>query len=306
MADRDSKLKVYSVSMVFTALVGFSFLFSKLAVMNGTPLQLITYRFNFAVVAILAALALKIVKVDFRGKPFGRVLLIAAFYGGFIALQAIGISFATSVEGGIIFAIVPIITMVIASFLLHERTTGIQKFFVSLSVSGVIIMFASSAGWTGSFNFLGLSLLFLSSLSMALSNVMMRHARHVLTPTEISFVIVTTCCIAANIVTVAAGIKSGTLMNYFMPMSDWKFAVAAIYLGVTCTFITSLLMSYMLAHMEAVKATLFGNLSTAISIVAGVLIFNEPLELYHIVCTLLIIAGVIGTSVSGRQVADRK
>ncbi len=304
MTDSAGTMKVYAVSLLFTVLVGFSFLFSKLAVISATPLELITYRFNFAVIAVFAALALRIVHIDLKNKPFMKVFPIAATYGGFIAIQAIGIKYATSIEGGIIFAIVPIITMVVASLMLHEKTTGLQKVFVSMSVTGVILMFVIGAGWDAGFNIKGIFLLFLSSLSMAFSNVLMRHARKIFTPTEISFVIVTGCCVAANIVTIINGIQNGTIMEYLRPMSDWKFAVSVIYLGVTCTFITSLLMCYMLAHMEAVKATLFGNLSTAISIVAGVLIFGEPLTIYHIICTMLIITGVIGTSTAGRKKAE--
>ena len=53
--------------------------------------------------------------------------------------------------------------------------------------------------------------------------------------------------------------------------------------------------------MEAAKGTIFGNVSTAISIVAGVVVLGEDLMWYHIVCTALIIAGVVGMSLSGRK-----
>ena len=37
------------------------------------------------------------------------------------------------------------------------------------------------------------------------------------------------------------------------------------------------------------------------TIVAGVVLLAEPLEPYHILCTLLIVAGVVGISVSGMR-----
>lgn len=53
----------------------------------------------------------------------------------------------------------------------------------------------------------------------------------------------------------------------------------------------------MLRYMPAVNAAIFGNLSTAISIVAGVAVLGEPLLTYHIVCTLLIIISVVGVCI---------
>jgi drug/metabolite transporter (DMT)-like permease len=246
-------------------------------------------------------LAFKLVRTDFSKRSIRDVLAVALCYGGFIGLQAIGLNYATSVEGGIVFAIIPIITMLMAAGLLKERTTTLQKLFVSLSVTGVILMFIMSAGVIDGMNFIGLVILLLSSISLALSNVLMRKLRKVFTPTEISLTIVLTCCLVFNVISIGSELYQGTLDEYFAPLGNSSFLISVIYLGVTCTFLTSLMMSYMLAHMEAVEATLFGNVSTAISIVAGVLIIGEPLQPYHVLCTLLIITGVAGTSLSGKK-----
>ena len=71
------------------------------------------------------------------------------------------------------------------------------------------------------------------------------------------------------------GIRNGTLWDYFQPLSHLNFVFASAYLGIPSTLISALIMAYMLANMEAVKATIFGNLSTAISIVAGVLVLGR-------------------------------
>ncbi len=295
---KESKFKLYTVSILFTLFVGFSFLFAKLGVGAASPLELITYRFNIAVISILIALAFKLVKMDLKKKSMGKLLVVALCYGGFIGFQAIGLKYATSIEGGIIFAVIPILTMIMAALLLKEKTNNKQKIFVSLSVLGVVLMFIMSAGGISGMSFIGLIILFFSSFALALSNVLNRKIRRLFTPTEISFVIVTSCCILFNIVTFADGLQNGTLNHYFDSLRNLNFLVSVIYLGVTCTFLTSLMNSYLLARMEAVKVTLFGNASTAISILAGVLLIGEPLQLYHILCTALIIVGVAGTSLA--------
>ena len=292
-------MKVYLVSILFTVLVGFSFIFAKIGVSESSPLILATYRFNIAMITVLIALALGAVKIDLEGKKIKKVISVAIYYGAFILLQAIGFLYATSVESGIIFATIPIITMIIASFMLKEHTNTIQKLFVVMSVSGVvtmIIMTANNNVGDTKTNLIGVLIILLSSVSLSISNIITRKIRAEFTPSEISFIIVTICFVLLNIIFIGVSLKNGTLSEYFDPLFNKKFLIAAIYLGVTCTFLTSLLISYMLAHMEAYKATLFGNVSTAIAIIAGVFIAKEPFFTYHLVGTSLIIVGVIGTT----------
>jgi drug/metabolite transporter (DMT)-like permease len=297
-------MKVYLVSILFTVLVGFSFIFAKMGVSESSPLILATYRFNIAALTILIAIAIGLVKINLKGKNIKKVISVAIYYGGFIVLQAIGFLYATSIESGIIFATIPIITMIIASFMLKEYTNIIQKIFVVMSVSGVvtmIVMTANNTSGDGTTNLIGVLIILLSSVSLSISNIITRKIRAEFTPSEISFMIVTICFVLLNIIFIGVSIKNGTLINYFDPLFNKKFLIAAIYLGVTCTFLTSLLISYMLAHMEAYKATLFGNVSTAIAIIAGVLIAKEPFFTYHFIGTSLIIVGVIGTTLYSKK-----
>ena len=77
---------------------------------------------------------------------------------------------------------------------------------------------------------------------------------------------------------------------------------AVAYLGIGCTLITATLISFALRTLPALSATIFGNLSTAISVVAGALVLGEPLYAYQIVCTVLIAVGVLGIRIfTGRQ-----
>jgi len=294
-------LKVYGSAVLFSLIVGFSFIGVKTSVSVATPLETLVFRFNFAFLAALAVVATGKVKIDLRGRQKIKLALTAGLYLGFMALQAIGLVFSTSIESGIIFAIIPILAKIIASIFLGERTNWKQNVFVCMSVAAVITMFVLGASDI-TVNVAGLVILLLSSLSMALSNVMMRYVRGVYKPFEISLFITGGGCLIFNLAAIAHGLGSGTLAGYFEPLSHAGFIAVTAYLGIPSTLISALLMAYMLAHMEAVKATIFGNLSTAISIVAGVLVLREPLQFYHIVCTMLIVAAVIGLSLPSMAV----
>jgi len=296
----ESLWKVYGSAVVFSFIVGFSFIGVKTCVSVATPLETLTYRFNFAFLAALAVVLLGLIKIDIKGKPKKKLALTAGFYVGFMILQTIGLLFSTSIESGIIFAIIPILAKIIASIFLKESTNWKQNIFVGLSVTAVITMFVLGASDI-SVNLIGMIILLLSSVSMAISNVMMRYVRTTYKPFEITFFITAGGCILFNLATIIIGLRSGTLANYFEPLTHWNFILATVYLGIPSTLISAMLMAYMLANMEAVKATIFGNLSTAISIVAGVIVLGEPLQPYHILCTILIIAGVIGLSMPSMQ-----
>ena len=295
MIKKESSLKVYGTAVLFSLIVGFSFIGVKTCVTVATPLETLTFRFNFAFLATVMVILIGLVKIDLRDKPKKNLALTAGLYLGFMVLQTIGLVFSTSIESGIIFAIIPILAKVIASVFLKESTSWKQNIFVGMSVAAVITMFVLGATDI-SVNVVGLIILILSSVSMACSNVMMRYVRGVYKPFEITFFITGGGCILFNLATIVVGIKNGTLGDYFEPLSHMNFVLATAYLGIPSTLISALIMAYILAHMEAVKATIFGNLSTAISIVAGVIVLKEPLESYHILCTLLIIVGVVGLS----------
>jgi drug/metabolite transporter (DMT)-like permease len=285
-------------------MIGFSFLGVKTGVEIASALQTLTYRYNFAFLASLIPIILGIAKVELSGKLNIRYLLVTAgFYVGFMILQAIGLMFATSIESGIIFALIPILVKIIAWLVLGEKGDWKQNVFVAISVSAVVIMFVLGAQDI-SVSIVGLIILFLSSLSMALSNVFMRYVRNEFKPFTITFAICLGGFVLFNIATLVYGIYSGTLNQYFAPLVYPEFIFSTAFLGIPCTLLSSLLLTYMLAHLQAVKATVFGNLSTAISIVVGALILKEPLYIYLIVCTALILLGVIGTSISSSRVEE--
>ncbi|MDD2189382.1 MAG: DMT family transporter [Eubacteriales bacterium] len=295
--DEESKLKVYGSAVAFSFIIGFSFLGIKTCLAVADPLETLVYRYNFAFLGALIPIIAGFIKVNLAGRRKGKLIITAGFYISFMALQTIGLVFATSIESGIIFAMVPILVKIMAGFFLKEQTNWKQNVFIFLSVAAVITMFILGAADI-TVNFIGLVILFVSSLLSAFSNIMMRYVRGTYTPFEITLFITGGGFIAFNLAAIIIGLNNGTLVNYFEPLTHISFIIAAAYLGLLSTLISSILNAYMLAHLQAVKGTIFGNLSTAITIVAGVVVLGEPLGIYHIICTILIIIGVAGLSMA--------
>lgn len=296
----NKNLRVYSSALLFSLIVGFSFLGVKACLQLATPLEVLTHRFNVAFIAALIPLVLRFTKVELKDKPKKQIFITMIFYVAFMALQALGLQFSTSIESGILFAVIPVFAKIIARFLIHEATNWKQNLFMTLSIVAVISMFILGAT-SVTINPIGILFLLISSICMAFSNVMMRYVRGSFRPYEIAFATAAGGCILFNIATLVWGLKTGSLEGYFAPLFHLEFFIAITYLAVLSTFLSNLIMSYMLANMEAMKATLFGNLSTAISILAGAVFLSEPLLYYHIICTALIIISVIGVSLPSMQ-----
>ncbi|MGI6227083.1 MAG: EamA family transporter [Peptococcales bacterium] len=101
------KIMVYGAALLYTLVVGFSFLAVKIAMKSASPLEVLTHRFNFAAIGAMVPLALGFVRIDINEKPFLKLFLSSGCYLFFMVLQAIGLLFATSIESGIFFAIIP-------------------------------------------------------------------------------------------------------------------------------------------------------------------------------------------------------
>ncbi len=290
--DQNNQLRrAYLAAIVFSVVVGFSFLGVKTCIPVASTLQILVWRYNWAALLMGLFLMTGIVKIHLMGKPKKNLLLTAGFYIGFMIFQTIGLIFATSIESGIIFAIIPILSKLIAGVVLKENTGWVQNIFMVLSISALIMMILM--GSTGvETNIVGVTILIISSISMAISNVYMRYVRQEYRPVEITAAICFMGAIAFNV----AYLFSGDFIHYLEPLQHMEFVIATLYLGTACIVLSAQLMAFMLCHMPAVNATIFGNLSTAISIVAGVVILGEPLLFYHVLCTLLIIVGVVGVS----------
>jgi drug/metabolite transporter (DMT)-like permease len=130
------------LAVLNAVVIGISFMFVKMTLDYASPIDSLTFRFAAALVILFIMMACGIFKLNYRGKPLHQLLLLASMYPiGFFMLQAFGLQYATSVEGGIINAFTPVVTMVLAAAFLREATSYLQKLSTMLSVFGVLFIF---------------------------------------------------------------------------------------------------------------------------------------------------------------------
>ncbi|MGG1556089.1 DMT family transporter [Paenibacillus ferrarius] len=306
MTNLHGRKLAYSFAVLNATIIGFSFLFAKIALDYASPLDTLTLRFaaSFAVMSIPVAFGW--VKLHYRGKPLRKVLLLAAMYPlGFFTLQAYGLKHATSAEAGILYAFTPIATMVLASLFLKETTTVLQKLSVLLSVAGVVFIFAMKGGGIDLSNLMGIGLLLLTCLAFAGYSVMARSLASQFSPAEITYLMLGTGFVAFSIVSLTTHAAAGTIYLLFQPLASSVFVASILFLGVISSLVTALTSNYVLSILPASRMSVFSNLSTIVSIGAGAIFLGEHITAAAIIGSILIICGVVGANRQGQRQGKR-
>lgn len=304
MKKRKGGAAAYLSVLLYSVLIGFSSLIVKQSVSSATALQTLFFRFGFALVFVLILTAVRVVRPSFKGK--GKklpLLLLSVFYVGSLGLQAWALTYTTSIMSGILFAVVPVIAAVFSALLLKEKTNAAQNCFMALSAASVIAMTLLGSSFSAGFSLPGILILIASVVCSALASVFMRMVKSDFSPYEIGFVNSLVGVIGFGIAAcILNGFSVQAWADFASPVLNLDFIFYMLYLGVGCTFITSVLQGYGLKHLPTVQVTVWGNLSAVISMLAGALILREAIEVYQIICSVLIITGVLGVNLcAGRR-----
>lgn len=296
-----NKGKAYSAAISYAIIIGLSFMFVKLTLTVATPLDILAHRFTIAVVVATIILLFKKESIKISKRDLGVISLLAIFYPTlFFGFQVFGLAHTTSSEAGIIQATVPAFTLIFASIVIKEISTHAQKIFICLSVLGVIYMMFMSGGGGDHTSLLGGSLILLSALSTSLYQVLARKLTQQFSLFTITYVITVFGFIAFNGLALTNHLLNGTVRQFVQPFWHLDFVLAILYLSILSSLGTSYLANYALSKLQAAQMSVFNNLATLITILAGIFFLQESFHYYHAIGTCLIIAGIVGVNYLGK------
>lgn len=299
--DRNTALKVYTVAVLNTVTISFSYLGVKTALRYAGPLESLFFRFAIGFLFAAVVVGSGLVKTDLRNKRLKPLLLPAVLYSvGFFGFQFFGLMYTTSIQAGIIMAAQPAISMILAEIILREKTNWIQRGSVFIAIVAGLFISLYGAGGLGSFDLRGVVLMFLSALSMGGNVVAIRWLRKEYSPAEVSFVSCSFGFIFYLAVFIIYGLAGGSLGSIGTYVTEPGFIISVAYLGAVCTMLTTLMNSYMMKYLETVKVSVFGTAGTVITLMVGFFVLGEPLSFMQAVCAVVILAAVIGTNYSGK------
>jgi drug/metabolite transporter (DMT)-like permease len=302
MMSHTNTVKAYVYAFLFSLIIGFSFMFVKIALQYTNPLTLLAHRFTISFAVLFLANKLGLIKASLKFNHLAAILPLSLFYPiSFFLLQTFGLLYISSGEAGIIQATSPLFTLGLAMIFLKEKITPFQSISILISVSGVIYIFANRGIQISSFSFLGTLLIGGSAFSSACYNVMTKIKLKDFKIIELSYAMMLTGFVVFNTAAILYGFYTNTLNHFFDPYLHPTSLLATLYLGLFSSLGTSLLTSNMVSILGAAKVGVFSNLGTVITLMAGVFFLGETFTIYHFIGSVLVLLGVIGANRGHRK-----
>lgn len=287
----------YIAGVVVSTIWGFSFLFTKGALDILAPFHLLGLRFILASLLFMVLRVLGLIKIDLRGKKPLKLLFLTAIQPvSYFIFETLGIHLTSSSETGMMMAMIPVITTILAVIFLKEKLRGIQSAFMMLSVAGVgyTIVMKGNVEFGG--NLFGSFLVIMAVITGSVFNIVSRKFSGDYTPLEITYVMMLTGAVVFNGISVSQHIIGGDLFAYFKPLGEPKALISILYLGALASVVAYFLNNFMLSKLEAARVAVFSNLITVCSIIAGVTLGNEKFYGFQMTGAVMILLGVWGTN----------
>lgn len=278
----------FFASVVF----GLSFVFTKVALTIVSPLVLLAFRFVVAFLLLNLLLLTGKVKLSLQGKKLFPLVALGLLQPVFYFLfENYGISLTSATFSAVVIALIPIATLLGGVVFLREIPTFLQVIFLLMSVVGVIVMALLQSG-EKSVTFLGILLLlgavFAQSLYFALTRKL-AVTYSVFERTYMMFLV--GCIVFVPAAVVQCRFDFGLLFSYLGYTEVWT---ATLFLGAFCSFAAFLALNYANTHLPVTRTTAFANISTVVSVFAGVILLRETFTPLTLIALVMIVVGVWG------------
>ena len=290
------------VGLTYATIFGLTFMFTKIGLNYIEPVGLMAFRFMIATTVLTLLALFKVIHVSIPKKLYKTLLLMVLFQPviGF-AFEMYGVQFSQSSEAGMIIALIPVFVAVLSFMFSHEKPSIKQLIFIFISVSGVLFIQLMNVRGIEGFSLLGAVLMLVSALAAAAFNLVSRHVSTTVSPGTLTLLMMTTGFIffmswyMIKILVFGTGFESMISSLSHVPL--WG---SLLYLGVVASVVGFFLVNYNLKHIPAHVSSIFANVATITSIIAGLIFLNETLYWYHFVGSAFIMIGVYGV-VKSRQ-----
>ena len=274
------------------AIWGFSFLFTRTALkVIGQPAVLLSMRFIIAFCIMSTMLLLGKAKVNFKGKQLLPLLFLGIVEPMCYLLETYGILYTNATVAGVVMAVSPIASIVMAALFLHEIPSRGQMLFCLLPVAGVILITVAGSD-------LGMLLLLGNCLMGGAYRTANRKSAETFTPFERTYAVVTVS--AVSFFTMAMLQLKGDVSAYLAPLAEPSYVVSLAVLSVFCSVVAYLLVNYGSGRMTVAKMATCGAISTVCSTFAGVVLLHEPVSALMLLGAALIVVGVWLVTRSGK------
>lgn len=281
-----------SLAALFANIIfGFSFLFSKLALAVAHPLIILAVRFVAAFLILNLLWAMGFIKINFKGKPIGKLCLMALAQPLlYFIFELYGINNTSSAISGVIISLVPIAVILLSRFFLKEKATALQIICSVISLICVATISILSNNGTGN-TLIGIVLLIGAVICAAVFNILSRSLSGSFSPIERTYMMFLIGSIGFTLISLIS-LRSSCALELTAAISNANFWIAICYLSVLSSIGAFLLYNYATSNISTLRAASFSNIITVVSVIAGMVFLKEILKPEEIICCAFIILSV--------------
>jgi len=288
-------MKNILIGITYASIFGLTFMFTKVGISYAQPISILAFRFSFAFFGVLILYLLKIIKVRIR-KIFNKNMLYLILMQPILgfSFEIVGIQYVKSFEAGIFVATIPIIVAVVSNLFLNEKPNFRQIIYIFLGFFGVIYIQYMNYSGELSFSIFGSVLIFVSVFCAAMFNIFSRKVSKLMYPSEITFLMMFVGFVFFMSWYLISLLLSNNINDFFLPFKNINSTLAILYLGFVASILGFFLVNHNLKHFPAHVSSIFANIATIVSILAGVIFLGERIYLHHIIGSIMIMIGVYG------------
>ena len=299
-----SHAKAIGAVIIGNTIFGFSFIFSKMALQITLPSVMIAVRFVMAFIALNLIVFFgrmiqvsdgqggrrPLVSFSLRGKPPLYILLLALFQPILYFLcESYGIVFTSAAFSGTIIAIIPICGIIFDVLIMHSKVRLRQVICAVMSAVGVAITTIGAEGMKSSL--IGLLFLLGAVTAGSLFYVFSKKSGTDYNPLEQTYVMF---AFGSLVYTIFALVQCRGQYSelIFAALAQPQFIVSVLYLAILSSVIAFISLNYGTVRVTVSEASIFANLTTVISILAGVIILHETFTGFQIIGAIVILVSV--------------
>ena len=274
---------------------GLSFLAAKQALNLFSQPVMLALRFTLSAAALWLLVWLKILPIALRNKPWKKLILLSLIYPVLsFSLEAKGVSMIASSQAGAIMSLSPVFPIILGILFLREKATLFQISMVFLAAVGVILISLGNSS-QNSGNIQGICIMLCCAFLDAVQITAVHRLSGEFSSLEITCVMNGTAAVCFDLYSIIL-FRNNLQEEFLIPLASGKGILSIIYLGLGCSVGAFFCLNYINSHLDVVRAAVFINLSTIISVVAGVLLGGDRLTAAQVIGIIMILAGVWGVN----------
>lgn len=285
------RIFLYLVIFATGVVWGFSFLGTKVALASLSAIEVLAARWLLGFVALSILAALKVIKINLKGKPIRPLLIIALFQPAIYSIaECVGIGLTTVSESSICIAMIPTFVVIISAIFFHKKISAVTVFAILLAFLGVVATVVLSPSFSLSGKWSGYLCMLLAVVMGAAYSAKCGSVAGQYSPMEITYVMAIVGAVWFNVLSLVMG---NGLRAYTLQLTDSSLLGAILFLGLGCTAFCYVGYNTAMTNLPAHQAAMLqSNTTTVVGLFSGIIINADPYGWYTFVGLLLIVIGI--------------